>query len=99
MQKVLQNLAPQVGNGHKILVDLGTAAATQSRNAISSAFALSTLPGSGWTIVAPNQVWIGYLLGAAVIWAVAYREGHATAAELREAIMTPPDAEPSGAPA
>jgi len=55
--------------------------------------------GSGWTIVAPNQVWIGYLLGAAVIWAVAYREGHATAAELREAIMTPPDAEPSGAPA
>ena len=54
--------------------------------------------GSGWTIVAPNEVWIGYLLGAVVIWAVAYREGHATAAELREAITTPPEVEPAAAP-
>jgi AGZA family xanthine/uracil permease-like MFS transporter len=54
--------------------------------------------GSGWTIVAPNQVWIGYLLGAVVIWAVAYREGHATVAELRAAITTPPEAEPAAAP-
>jgi AGZA family xanthine/uracil permease-like MFS transporter len=53
--------------------------------------------GSGWTIVAPNEVWIGYLLGAAVIWAVAYREGLATAAELRKALTTPPEAEPVGA--
>jgi AGZA family xanthine/uracil permease-like MFS transporter len=52
---------------------------------------------NGWTIVAPNEVWIGYLLGAVVIWAVAYREGHATAAELRAAITTPPEAEPAGA--
>ena len=50
--------------------------------------------GSGWTIVAPNEVWIGYLLGAVVIWAVAYREGHATVAELKAAITTPPDPEP-----
>ncbi len=28
---------------------------------------------NGVTFVAPNQVWIGYLLGAAVIWAVARR--------------------------
>src|SRR3954471_24338009 len=34
---------------------------------------------NGVTLVATNEVWIGYLLGAAVIWAVAYREGHATA--------------------
>jgi adenine/guanine/hypoxanthine permease len=54
--------------------------------------------GTGWTFVAPNEVWIGYLLGAVVIWAVAYREGHATAAELREALTTPPEAEPAAAP-
>jgi len=53
--------------------------------------------GTGLTLVAPNQVWIGYLLGAVVIWTVAYREGHATAAELREALMTPPEAEPEAA--
>ena len=39
------------------------------------------------------------LLFAAVIWAVAYREGHATAAELKEALTTPPEAEPAAAPA
>ena len=50
--------------------------------------------GSGVTLVAPNEVWVGYLLGALVIWAVAYREGHATAADLRLALTTPPDPEP-----
>ena len=54
--------------------------------------------GGGWTLVAPNEVWIGYLLGAAVIWAVAYREGHATVAELKAAVLTPPEAEPAGEP-
>jgi hypothetical protein len=53
---------------------------------------------NGWTIVAPNEVWIGYLLGAAVIWAVAYREGHVTVADLRAAVMTPPEAEPEAVP-
>ena len=52
---------------------------------------------NGWTLVAPNEVWIGYLLGAVVIWTAAYREGHATAAELREALTTPP--EPEAVPA
>ena len=54
--------------------------------------------GNGWTLVAPNEVWIGYLLAALVIWAVAYREGHATAAELKAALTTPPEAEPAAAP-
>ncbi|HET7494055.1 MAG TPA: hypothetical protein VFJ80_01310 [Candidatus Limnocylindrales bacterium] len=54
---------------------------------------------NGLTLVAPNEVWVGYLLGAAVIWAVAYREGHATAADLKEAITTPPEAEAAAAPA
>lgn len=51
MQKVLDNLAPQVGNGNKIVVDLGTVSGSQARNAIQSAFALSTLPSAGWSIV------------------------------------------------
>jgi adenine/guanine/hypoxanthine permease len=55
--------------------------------------------GNGLSFVTPNAVWVGYLLGAAVIWAVAYREGHATAAELREALTTPPDAEGAAVPA
>ena len=51
MQRVLESLAPQVGNGNKIVVDLGTVAGSQARNAINSAFSLSTLPGAGWTLV------------------------------------------------
>ncbi|HEX5824507.1 MAG TPA: hypothetical protein VFY18_08630 [Candidatus Limnocylindrales bacterium] len=47
---------------------------------------------------APNEVWIGCLRGAVVIRAVADREGHATVAEFREAITTPPEAEPAAAP-
>jgi AGZA family xanthine/uracil permease-like MFS transporter len=54
--------------------------------------------GSGWTLVAPNEVWIGYLLAAVVIWAVAYREGHATVTELKTALTTPPEAEAAAAP-
>ena len=54
---------------------------------------------NGVSLVAPNAVWVGYLLGAVVIWAVAYREGHATAAELREALTTPPEPEGAAVPA
>lgn len=50
MQRVLENLSPQVGNGNKTLVDLGTTQGTQARDAIDNAFNLSTLPGSGWSI-------------------------------------------------
>jgi adenine/guanine/hypoxanthine permease len=41
----------------------------------------------------PTTVWIGYAFAAIVIWAVAFREGHATAAEMVAAIRTPPDPE------
>jgi AGZA family xanthine/uracil permease-like MFS transporter len=41
----------------------------------------------------PTTVWIGYALAALVILAVAWREGHATADDFREAITTPPQAE------
>jgi adenine/guanine/hypoxanthine permease len=54
---------------------------------------------NGISFVMPNAVWVGYILAAAVIWSVAYREGHATAAELREALTTPPEAEGVAVPA
>ena len=50
MQKALQNIAGQVGNGNKIVVDLGTTGG-QAGTAINSAFGLSTLVGSGWTLI------------------------------------------------
>lgn len=43
-----------------------------------------------WQVRNPEPIWIGYLLAALVIWAAAWREGHGTMAELREAISTPP---------
>lgn len=46
-----------------------------------------------WQIRNPEPVWIGYLLAAIIIWAAAWREGHGTMAELREAISTPPTAD------
>ena len=51
MQKALSNLAPQVGNGNKVIVDLGTTSGTQAGDAISSAFTGSGLSGSGWSIL------------------------------------------------
>src|SRR5688500_12985826 len=50
MQKALQNVGGAVGNGNKIVVDLGSSAG-DARDAINSAFSLSTLVGAGWTIV------------------------------------------------
>lgn len=47
----------------------------------------------------PTTVWIGYALAALVIWAVAWREGRATASDFREAITTPPQSEPEAASA
>ncbi len=38
----------------------------------------------------PNQVWIGYVFGALVIAAVAWREKALSMMSLREAVMTPP---------
>lgn len=60
MQRALENLgasnAPSVA---KVLTVLGTGSGTQARNAISSAFGLSSLVGQGWTIE--------YATGAAAI--------------------------------
>ena len=41
----------------------------------------------------PNAVFIGYLFAAVVFWVVAWREGRATAADLRLALTTPPEKE------
>ena len=38
----------------------------------------------------PNAVFLGYLFAAVVFWVVAWREGHATSADLRAALTTPP---------
>jgi hypothetical protein len=58
MQKALENLGSQVNPAAtKVVVDLGTTSST-ARNAINSAFDLSSLPGLGWTLThvdgAPN---------------------------------------------
>lgn len=75
MQKVLEAIAPQVANGKKVVVDLGTEPGTQARNAIDSAFGLSSLPGAGWTIVHVNGAKdIGTFLTGGTVAGVA-REG------------------------
>jgi len=53
MEKVLLNLAPQVGNGNKKISVLGIdgGTSTSAKNAIQSAFTQSGLSGSGWSIV------------------------------------------------
>jgi hypothetical protein len=51
MQKVLDKLASQLDPSViKVVVDLGTTPSTQARDAITSAFTQSTLPGNGWTL-------------------------------------------------
>jgi hypothetical protein len=51
MQRALENLASQVSPGAaKVIVDLGTSSGV-ARDAINSAFNLSSLPANGWTLV------------------------------------------------
>ena len=51
MQRVLENLASAVNPAAaKVVVDLGTSSST-ARAAINSAFALSSLPGAGWSLL------------------------------------------------
>jgi hypothetical protein len=50
MQRALENVGGAVGNGNKIVVDLGTSGSTAGA-AINSAFNLSSLVGAGWTKV------------------------------------------------
>jgi hypothetical protein len=55
MQKALENLAGQVAASvTKVVVDLGTEPSSGARDAIDSAFSLSSLPGDGWTITHVN---------------------------------------------
>ncbi len=72
MQKVLENIGPNIANGNKRLTallgtDPGTFG-TQAWRSIKSAFDLSTLPGLGWTIeyVAGTANIDAYLSGQAV---------------------------------
>ena len=46
-----------------------------------------------FTIRSPEPIWVGYALAALVIWVSAWREGHGSMAELREAVSTPPMAD------
>jgi hypothetical protein len=50
MQSALQNIGGAVGNGNKIVVNLGTSG-SQAGAAINSAFTLSSLVPAGWTMV------------------------------------------------
>jgi hypothetical protein len=47
MQRALENLAPGVTNGNKVVASLG--ASSTALTAANSAFSLSNLPGAGWT--------------------------------------------------
>lgn len=47
MQRVLENLAPGVTNGNKLVVSLGSSSSAYT--AANSAFTNSGLPGAGWT--------------------------------------------------
>jgi len=52
MQNALENIAGQLSAGvTKVVVSLGTTSGSQARSAIDSAFSLSALPGSSWTIL------------------------------------------------
>jgi hypothetical protein len=51
MQRVLETLARQLRpDVAKVVVDLGTTEPSQARDAINSAFALSSLPADGWVL-------------------------------------------------
>lgn len=55
MQRVLESLAARVPlDAAKVVVDLGTDFDTEARNAINSAFNLSSLPGEGWQLIHVN---------------------------------------------
>lgn len=54
MQRAIENLAPGVTNGNKVVVALGSNPGSQAASAAASAFNLSTLPGLGWTFVNLN---------------------------------------------
>jgi len=54
MQRALENLAPAVTNGNKVVVTLGSSAGT-ALTAATSAFNLSSLVGAGWTLLSVDS--------------------------------------------
>ena len=52
-----------------------------------------------WVFEIPNPVFLGYVFAAVVFFVVAWREGHATAADFRRAVGTPPATDPEAATA
>ena len=68
MQRVLENLAPGVTNGNKVVVSLGSDPGAIAGNAALSAFTQSTLPGLGWTFLSVNSAAsiTSFLTGAGV---------------------------------
>lgn len=50
IQRVLEEMAPAVGNGNRVVVNVGNGSST-ALSAITSAFDLSTLPTNGWSLV------------------------------------------------
>ena len=55
MQRAIENLAPGVTNGNKVVAILGSDVGTQAHNAALSAFNNSSLPGLGWTVSTYNN--------------------------------------------
>jgi AGZA family xanthine/uracil permease-like MFS transporter len=47
-----------------------------------------------WQIRTPEPIWIGYVLAAAVIASAAWRERALSMGTMRDAVTTPPEAEP-----
>jgi AGZA family xanthine/uracil permease-like MFS transporter len=47
-----------------------------------------------WTVRTPEPIWVGYLLAAVVIATAAWRERALSMDSMRDAVMTPPEAEP-----
>lgn len=55
MQRAIENIAPGVTNGHKIVYSVGSDIGSKAGNAASSAFNLSSLNGAGgWTFLTVN---------------------------------------------
>src|SRR5687767_493271 len=55
MQRSLENLAPGVTNGSKVVAVLGSNPGTQAHNAALSAFNNSSLPAAGWSLTTYND--------------------------------------------
>jgi adenine/guanine/hypoxanthine permease len=57
---------------------------------IHAAQLIVSVQDGGIVFGTPNAVFLGYLFAAIVFWIVAWREGHATGADFRAAVTTPP---------